>query len=214
MDEWLEVGTIVAPQGLKGELRVSPSSDFPERFEKPGQRWLQSPDHFQTREVKLLKGRYIPGKNVYVIQLAEIGDRDRAETLRGYKLLVPQSDRPQLEVDEYHVSDLIDLEVYNQITGKNIGIITNIFWAGNDLLEVQLHQQPTIEEIPQTDLSQISRISKRRKIKPKRQKLATVLIPFVKAIVPVVDINGKRIEIQPPPGLLEVNDRERSVTTE
>jgi 16S rRNA processing protein RimM len=32
-DAWLEIGTIVAPQGLKGELRVYPNSDFPERFE-------------------------------------------------------------------------------------------------------------------------------------------------------------------------------------
>ena len=41
-DQWLKVGTLVAAQGLKGELRVNPSSDFPERFTKPGQRWLQS----------------------------------------------------------------------------------------------------------------------------------------------------------------------------
>ncbi|PSO69461.1 MAG: ribosome maturation factor RimM, partial [Cyanobacteria bacterium QS_1_48_34] len=38
-DKWLEIGTIVAPQGLEGELRVYPTTDFPERFEQPGVRW-------------------------------------------------------------------------------------------------------------------------------------------------------------------------------
>jgi len=36
-------GTITAPQGLDGEVRVYSNSDFPERFEQPGQRWLQRP---------------------------------------------------------------------------------------------------------------------------------------------------------------------------
>ena len=39
-DEWLIIGEIVAAQGLKGEIRINPKSDFPERFTNPGQRWL------------------------------------------------------------------------------------------------------------------------------------------------------------------------------
>ena len=38
---WLTIGMIVAPQGLKGEVRVNPSTDFPDRFLNPGNRWLQ-----------------------------------------------------------------------------------------------------------------------------------------------------------------------------
>ena len=47
-EEWIEIGTIVAPQGLHGELRVYPDSDFPERFLVPGTRWLKHPhtEHF------------------------------------------------------------------------------------------------------------------------------------------------------------------------
>jgi 16S rRNA processing protein RimM len=206
MDELLEIGTIVAPQGMKGEVRVSSVSDFPERFEKAGERWLQSPKGEVPQEIKLLKGRYIPGKeNIYIVQLEGIASREQAEDLRGYKLFVRESDRPILATDEYHVSDLINLEVYNQINGENIGVITDIFGAGNDILEVKLHQQP--EPIPEKpiDRSKISRFSKRHKVKQKTQKIATVLIPFVKEIVPVIDLAEKRIEINPPPGLLEVN---------
>ena len=39
-EELLVVGRIVAAQGLKGELRVNPLSEFPERFTRPGRRWL------------------------------------------------------------------------------------------------------------------------------------------------------------------------------
>ena len=42
LEEWLIVGKIVGVQGLQGELRVNPASDFPERFTVPGPRWVRS----------------------------------------------------------------------------------------------------------------------------------------------------------------------------
>jgi 16S rRNA processing protein RimM len=205
-DAWLEIGTIVAPQGLKGELRVYPNSDFPERFEKPGQRWLQRPGETQPQPVELLAGRYVPGKGIYVVQLAGVENREQAEALRDSRLLVPESDRPKLGEDEYHVMDLIDLEVFNQLTGEAVGVVVDVISAGNDLLEVQLHQQPA--PAPAKAEAPIpNRTSKIRK--PKRKtasKPATILIPFVKAIAPVVDLQSGRIEITPPAGLLEVNE--------
>jgi 16S rRNA processing protein RimM len=207
MSDWLEVGTVVAPQGLKGELRVNSNSDFPERFEEPGKRWLQSPDGSKIEEVELLSGRYIPGKNLYVIQLAGVTHIDEAEALRNYKLLVLKSDRPTLAEDEYHVSDLIDLEVYNSLSGEKIGTVSNIFTAGNDLLEVKLDKQN--ENIEQDNFQpepQHKDSRRKGKIKPKKTKIKTILIPFVKEIVPVVDIKKGRIEITPPSGLLEINE--------
>ena len=145
-ETWLEIGKIVAAQGLKGELRVISTSDFPERFETPGTRWLQSPNGSSIQTVELIKGRYVPGKNLYIIKLEEVEDRTQAETLRDYKLLVPSSDKPQLNEDEYHVSDLINLEVYHQTTQELIGVVTDILAAGHDLLEVELSQQNTAKE--------------------------------------------------------------------
>jgi len=201
-NDWLEIGTIVAPQGLKGELRVYPNSDFPERFEQPGQRWLQRSPDTQPQPVELLSGRYVPGKGIYVVQLAGVETREQAEALRDLRLLVPESDRPQLGEDEYHVMDLINLEVFNQLTGEAVGVVVDVIPAGNDLLEVKLHHQPPVVP-PQPEASIPTRTSKIRK--PKRQipdKPATVLIPFVKAIAPVVDLQNGRIEITPPAGLL------------
>ncbi len=182
LEDWIEIGTIVAPQGLHGEMRVYPDSDFPERFEVPGKRWLLRTGEIKPQPIELLSGRYIEGKNLYVIKLAGVDNRNQAEELRGCKLMVPESDRPQLGEDEYHVLDLIGLQVFMQESGELVGTVVDVIAAGNDLLEVKLHQSPTSNN---------------------QQK--TVLIPFVKAIAPVVNLETGRIEITPPVGLLEIN---------
>ncbi|MFN6540522.1 MAG: ribosome maturation factor RimM [Nostoc sp. EkiNYC01] len=189
-DDWLEIGKIVAPQGLAGELRVYPDSDFPERFEVPGKRWLLRPGETEPQPIELLAGRYISNKNLYVIKLAGVENCNQAEELRGCKLMVPASDRPQLAENEYHVLDLIGLEVFMQASGELVGTVVDIIPAGNDLLEVKLHPSFTTTKEQMTN--------------DKAQK--TVLIPFVEAIAPVVDIQSGRIEITPPSGLLEINN--------
>lgn len=205
-DDWLEIGKIVAPQGLKGELRVYPNSDFPERFEEPGQRFLKRPGEAEPQPVELLGGRFVPGKGLYVVRLAGVENCDQAEALRDCVLLVPASDRPELGEDEYHVIDLIDVEVFNQLTGELVGVVVDVIPAGNSLLEVELHKQPE-PVLAKPEAAPPTRTSKIRKPKRhKEKKPATVLIPFVKAIAPVVDLQRGRIEITPPPGLLEIND--------
>jgi len=171
---WLEIGKIVAPQGLKGEVRVYPNSDFPERFETPGQRWLLCPRVAEPQAVELVRGYYLHGKGLYIIELAGVTNRTHAEALKDCLLVVPDSDRPTLEAGEFHIADLIGLEVFDQQAQTLIGSVINVFAAGNDLLEVQRNQPSQ----------------------------ATVLIPLVKEIVPVVDLANRRLEITPPPGLL------------
>ncbi len=177
-EAWLPIGRIVAPQGLRGELRVYPDTDFPERFEQPGRRWLQPAAGGEPQPVELLSGRWLAGKGLYVIRLAGVGDRNAAEALRGATLLVKASDRPPLGKDEYHVADLVGLTVVLQATGAPLGCVVDVLTAGNDLLAVQLDAQPEAQPL---------------------------LIPFVKAIVPIVNLAAGRIEITPPAGLLELN---------
>ena len=132
----------------------------------------------EPQGIELVKGRYLHGKGLYVVQLAGINDRDQAEALRGCKLLVPESDRPQLEEGEFHVIDLIGLEVFDQATQTLLGTVTDVIPAGNDLLEVKLSN-------------------------PTNPKQPTVLVPFVNEIVPVVDLAARKVEVTPPPGLIE-----------
>jgi 16S rRNA processing protein RimM len=191
IDDWLEIGKIVSPQGMKGEMRVYPQTDFPERFEVPGKRWLLRPNATEPEEVELIKGRFLEGKNLYVIQLGGVKYRDEAEELRGCKLLVPESDRPSLGEDEYHLMDLVGLPVFMQDGGELIGTVVDLINAGNDLLEVCLGKGDKEEGV--------------EGVESKIQNSKTVLIPFVREIVPVVDLEAGRIEITPPTGLLEIN---------
>lgn len=177
-DGWMEIGSIVGAQGIKGEVKVYPNSDFPERFERAGERWLWGARDLEPRSIQLEKGYQIPGKNLYVVRLAGILDRTQAENLRGQMLLVPITDRPKLAPGEYHSQDLIDMPVFHQETGVQVGIVADIFTAGHEILVVN---------VPNGD-----------------GKTTEAMIPFVKAIVPVVDIPNRRIEILPPPGLLEL----------
>jgi 16S rRNA processing protein RimM len=177
-DGWMEIGSIVGAQGIKGEVKVYPNSDFPERFEQAGERWLWGARDTEPRSIQLQKGYEIPGRGLYVVQLAGIHDRTQAENLRGQMLVLPITDRPRLASEEYHSQDLIDLPVFDQVTGVQIGIVADIFTAGHEILVVNA---------PNDD-----------------HKTTEVMIPFVKEIVPIVDIPNRRIEILPPPGLIEL----------
>lgn len=190
IENWLEIGRIVAPQGLNGEVRVYPDTDFPERFLEPGDRWLLKPGQSVPESIHLQSGRYLPGKGLYVLKLQGIHYRDQAEALRDARLMVPISDRLNLEPDEYHVSDLVGMEVRLQATGEAIGTVVDIYSAGNDLLAVELlakHATPSEETVQKSG---------------KAKSPPPTLIPFVHAIVPVVDLAARYVEITPPPGLL------------
>ena len=87
INNWLEIGTIVAPRGLKGELKVLSSTDFPERFENPGKRWLQASNQSDPQPIELISGKAVAGKNLYIVRLKGIDNRNQAEDLRGHKIL-------------------------------------------------------------------------------------------------------------------------------
>lgn len=223
-DDWLRIGRIVGAHGLNGHVKVYAESDFPERFTQPGDRWLQK-ENGEPTLVRITSGRYLDGKNQYLVKLAGIDHRDQAEDLRQAQLLVPASDRLSLEPDEFHVGDLIGLSVVLRSDQSIVGKVTNVFTMGHDMLEVTM-SLPAIapEEAAQSaaaegaeaaklmdDAAQPStrnkaarklKLQARKKNKPEKPK--TLLIPFVEEIVPVVDVAAGRIEITPPPGLLDL----------
>ncbi|WP_413678706.1 ribosome maturation factor RimM [Prochlorococcus sp. MIT 0916] len=172
-DKWISIGEIVAPQGLRGNIRVKPSSDFPERFTNPGKRWIQKNNELPT-EIKLNKGTLIPGKAIYVLSIEGVSNRRSAEEMIGWKLVIPIDSRPLLSKDEYHYFDLIGLEARRGPEKTLIGYVTDLIKGGNDLLEIEL-------------------------VEGKK-----VLVPFVKEIVPEIEIKEKWLLINPPPGLLEL----------
>ena len=172
-DKWMSIGELVAPQGLKGDIRIKPCSDFPERFTKPGKRWIQKANEFPT-EIKLINGRLIPGKSLYVLSIEGVANRSSAEKIIGWNLVIPVDSRPELNNDEYHYFDLIGLEARKGDKKTLVGYVTDLIKGGNDLLEIEL-------------------------VEGKK-----VLVPFVKEIVPEIEIKKKWLLLNPPPGLLEL----------
>jgi 16S rRNA processing protein RimM len=157
LNEWIEIGRIVSPQGLHGEVRVYPDSDFPERFMTPGERWMLRPGAKELESVTLQTGRFLDGKGLYVLRFAEFVSIDQAEMLRGTKLMVPVGDRPPLAENEFHVLDLVGMTVVDGNTQAIIGTvigIANAFVKSLNLQTRQIELLPIPGLIP--DLSEIA----------------------------------------------------------
>ncbi|MEB3166316.1 MAG: ribosome maturation factor RimM [Cyanobacteriota bacterium] len=184
------VGRVVAAQGLGGELRVQPLSDFPERFTSPGRRWLRRRGE-SAQCWQLLSGRQLPGRELFVLRLASIENRTAAEALVGAELLVAATDRPALAEGEFHVLDLVGLEVRLLPEGRSIGRVEDLIHAGQDLLEISLWPEPPAAEAEGSNASGEGKAIRR-------------LIPFVHAIVPEVHPAEGWLGLTPPPGLLEL----------
>ncbi len=114
-----------------------------------------------------------------IVTFAGIADRNAAGELRGCWLMIDSSQLESPEdPDEFLDHELIGLTV-ETASGEPVGVVADVLHHGQDLLSVR-HNQDHPERI--------------------------VLIPFVKAIVPVVDVSGGRLVIDPPPGLLDPED--------
>jgi 16S rRNA processing protein RimM len=175
-NEWLVVGLITSCHGINGQVKVKSLSDFEERFLKPGTRWLQKANE-PPSEIELTSGFKQPGKETFIIKLQGISTRNHAEKLKKFKILVKTHKLPELKKEEFHLLELINLQVKTLENGelKIIGKVISLENEKNNLLVIELF---------------------------KSQK--KVLIPFVKEIVPSVDIKNNFLIINPPNGLLEL----------
>ncbi len=174
--EWLVVGEITSPHGINGQLKVKSLSDFEERFTKPGTRWLQK-DEEEPLIFNLIKGIKKPGKDIFIISLKGICTRNQAEKLTKQKILVKNTDIPKLKNGEFHINELLKLKV--KLLSNNemtiIGEVCDLVNDNNNLL-----------------LINIFKTNKK------------ILVPFVKEIVPTINIEENYIIINPPKGLLDL----------
>ena len=175
-NKWLVVGLITSPHGINGKLKVRSLSDFDERFTKPGTRWFQKESEI-PQEIELTSGFKQPGKESFIISLKGIINRNQSEKFVNYKILVKTTNLPELGKEEFHLTELINLEVriLENEKLKKIGKVLNLENERNNLLVIQL-------------------IKNRKK----------VLVPFVREIVPLVDLKNNFITINPPKGLLDL----------
>ena len=124
------VGKIVAPQGIRGEVRIQTYSDAPMDFKK----FNIISDKFKAEDFRFV--RTIPNSTVIIAKINGFDDRNAAETLRGTEMFIGREDLPDLGEQEYYQTDLIGLTVNQR--GNIIGRVACIqnFGAG-DILELE-----------------------------------------------------------------------------
>ena len=131
IDDHVVIGRIIAPRGIRGELKVSIESEEPERF--LDLRSVLIGDRFVPYAV--LRARLFKGNAL--LQLEGIDDPDAAESLRGQLVLVPIEDAIPLAEDEYYAFELVGLTVLEE-DGTPLGTLDSIMATGaNDVYVVK-----------------------------------------------------------------------------
>ena len=111
------IGKIVNAVGLKGEVKVYNYSDSPEIYESTEAVYVDD----ELLEVENLRLQ----KNMVILKLAGIEDRNAAEAAKNRETFVTEDDLPELEEGEYYIRDLIGMEVALE-DGSHLGTMTDV----------------------------------------------------------------------------------------
>ena len=187
---WLVLAHLLRPQGRKGELLAELSTDFPERFEDRRRVFLAAPGfdggESEARAAEVV-GFWLPvGKNEgrVVLQFAGIDTISAAETIAGLDVLVPLEDRLLLQDESVYISELIGCTVYDG--SKQIGVVEDVQFAMTADGGRRLDDAAPLLTVKSAGGDEI-------------------LVPFAKAFLVRVDTEAKRIEMELPEGLIEIN---------
>jgi 16S rRNA processing protein RimM len=193
--QWVVLAQLLRPQGRKGEILAELLTDFPERFDTQKRVFLAKPGFSgpeSDARLAEVAAFWLPlGKNEgrIVLHLTGIDSINEAEPLSGLEVIVPASERLELDEDSNYISDLIGCTVFDLADTSqpvSVGNVTDVHFATtsdggrrlDDAAPLLAVETPEGEE---------------------------VLVPFVKAFILALDPKNKRIEMSLPSGLLEVN---------
>lgn len=134
MEEILQVGVIASPHGLKGEVRVYPTTDDVRRFKRLKDVLLDTGKEKITLEIEGVKfsGRFV------LLKFKGLDEIGAVEKYRGKGLYVTRDKAVRLRRDEYFVADLIGLSVRTE-DGAALGTLTDVISTGaNDVYAVRM----------------------------------------------------------------------------
>jgi 16S rRNA processing protein RimM len=168
---------VLGPQGRRGEVLAELHTDFPERFDERRKLWLLAKDGGR-REVELEEHWFHKGG--VVLKFAAVDSISGAEKLAGSEVQVPSEERAKLEPGAAYVNDIVGADVWIEDGHRFLGRVSEVQFGGGaaPLLVVKLPVCATQNE---------------------------VLVPFAQEFVKQFDVAGKRIDMELPEGLLEVD---------
>ena len=187
--EFLTIAKVLRAHGLKGFVEAKSLTDFPERF-KPGARVYGSSYDLSQKEPSgsedaqknlenqalelILEKAKAKGKNL-LLKFEGVTSRGEAENLKGRFLQVPSNEAVPLPKDTYWYHQIVGLKVFT-LAGEFIGEITDILKTGSNDVYV---------------------------ISPEGRGKKEILVPATIEVVKEVDLENKRMVIEPLPGLLD-----------
>lgn len=146
MEEYLQVGAIVTTHGIRGEVKVFPTTDDAKRFKKLKQVLLDTGKERMQLEIETVKFF----KQFVIVKFKGIDNINQIEKYKGCPLLVERSQAVRLNKDEYYIADLIGMEVYTN--DAYFGILKNVMETGANevyIIESEEHGEVLVPAIRQ-----------------------------------------------------------------
>ncbi len=184
-DEFITIAKVAKTQGRRGEVAVELFTDFPERFEERRKLWALDPKDAR-RELQLEE--FWPHKGQMVLKFAGIDSIDQAEMLVGSEIQIPVEQRAALEEGAVYVSELLGctVSVIEPDGVRNIGTVADVDFSAGEapLLVVRGSGSPKAGT---------------------KGPFIEFLIPFADTFLRKLDTQARRIEMELPEGMLELD---------
>ena len=175
-DEYITLARVLKTQGRRGEVAVELHSDVPDRFAE-GMRLFALDEAGQRRQLQVEE--LWPHKGLLVLKFEGIDSISDAETLLRCELQVPQAERAELEPGWTYISDLTGCTVFDG--DREIGTVEDVqFGAGEAPLLIV-------------------------RTKSRGKENTAYEIPFAEAYLAGVDLAARKVRMQLPEGMLEIN---------
>lgn len=217
-EDYFVIGNIVNTQGVKGEVRVMPTTDDINRFKKLKEISIfklgvnKSNSILDTKTLAIQSVRF--HKKFVLIKFDGIDDMNEAEKLRNYEIRISKDLAIKCEKDEYFISDLYDMNVFTD-EGEFLGILDDIIFTGANDVYVVKRDLDNIEgsEEASKNIEKENDIRKnirkdvgkdvRKKVEKEKEKnLKEVLIPAIKQCILDVDIINNKMTVHLLEGLI------------
>ena len=129
MEEMLRVGVITTTHGVRGEVKVYPTTDDAERFLELEEIWLDTGK--ERLPLKIQNVKFF--KNMVILKFEGYDDINAVQAWRQKDLLVTREQAVELQEDEYFIGDLIGLHVEDE-EGNALGVLRDVLETGaNDV---------------------------------------------------------------------------------
>ena len=134
MEDLLQVGIITSTHGVRGEVKVYPTTDDPRRFRRLKEVVLDTGREKLNLEIEGVKFF----KQFVILKFKGLDNINDIEKYRQKSLYVTRKNAVRLQRDEYFIADLIGLKVQDE-DGTELGTVKDVIETGaNDVYEVEM----------------------------------------------------------------------------